>query len=358
VSVVRTFTRINWIALGLAFLFAAGCDSSSDNSPSRGETKPVAPGGRPKLMFITNSNADWWNAVEKGMFDGGKALGADVEMRRNEGTTPGQIRLLEDALTLPDVQGVAVSVIEADAPGVADAMRALRKAGKIVIAIDSDTSADAADARAAYIGTNNVSAGIEAGKAAAALRPQGGSVCVFVGTSSAANARERKQGFFEGAGPKFKEIETFDDGGDKARAQSNVVTSLSKYADVGCLLGLWSYNAPRIAEEAAADKTRRAKLTVVTFDLDELAVGHLEQGNIDVSVCQNPYEMGFQGVKLLKAMIEKDESAIREVLPDGKSRDTGVRVIVPDLKSPVKGDNVITIEAMKAWLESKGLRSS
>jgi ribose transport system substrate-binding protein len=279
-------------------------------------------------------------------------------MRRNEGTTQGQIKLLEDALTLPDVQGVAVSVIEAEAPGVADAMRELQKEGKIVIAIDSDITPTSADARSAYIGTNNVNAGIEAGKAAAALRPEGGKVCIFVGTSSAANARERKEGFFRGAGDKFTEAETFDDGGDKARASSNVQTALSKHPDAGVFLGLWSYNAPRIAEEVAADPAVRARTTVVTFDLDELAVGHLEKGNIDVTVCQNPYEMGYQGVRLLKALIEKDDATVREILPDGKTRDTGVRVIVPRADSPVKGDNVITIDEMKKWLESKGLKSS
>lgn len=340
-----------------------GCDSGSSSGDGSSDTSGrgasgAASSGRPKLLFITNSNADWWNAVEKGMLDGAKEFGADVEMRRNEGQTQGQIKLLEDALSLPDVQGVAISVVEADAPGIADRMRELQRSGKIVIAIDSDTAASSADARSAYIGTNNVDAGVVAGKAAATLRPDGGKVCVFVGTSSAANARERKAGFLQGAGPKFTEAETFDDGGDHAKAQTNVVTALSKYPDVDCLLGLWSYNAPRVAEEAAADPARRKKLTVVTFDLDELAVGHLEKGNIDVSVCQNPYDMGYLGVQLLKAMIQKDDATIKSILPDGKSRETGVRVIVPNAESPVKGENVITIEEMKSWLESKGLRSS
>jgi hypothetical protein len=73
--------------------------------------------------------------------------------------------------------------------------------------------------------------------------------------------------------------------------------------------------------------------------------------------------MGYQGVKLLKALVEKDEKAIREVVPDGKSRDTGVRVIVPSADSPVlqlkeKGLDVITIQEMKEWMSSKGLKSS
>ena len=96
----------------------------------------------------------------------------------------------------------------------------------------------------------------------------------------------------------------------------------------------------------------------MTFDLDQRAVGYLDRKLIDVTVCQNPYEMGYQGVRLLKALVEKDEATVKEVLPDGQTRDTGVRVIVPSADSPVKGDNVLTIEQMKTWLGSKGLRSS
>jgi ribose transport system substrate-binding protein len=101
-------------------------------------------------------------------------------------------------------------------------------------------------------------------------------------------------------------------------------------------------------------------MSVVTFDLDEQAVEQLEQGLIDASVCQNPYEMGYQGVKLLKALIQKDDTAVSEILPDGKMRDTGVRIVVPKADSPVKalGPHVITVEEMKAWLSSKGLKST
>ena len=38
--------------------------------------------------------------------------------------------------------------------------------------------------------------------------------------------------------------------------------------------------------------------------------------------------------------------------------DTGVRVIVPKADSPVTVGDVITVEKMKEWLASKGLKSS
>ncbi len=356
--------KYGMIGLTLASALAVLSGCGGGNRPS-GEalpgTSPAATGNagggkEPRLMFISNSNADWWTAVEKGMLDGGKKFGAKVELRRNEGQPEGQIRLLEDALSLPDVVGVAVSVLEAESPGIADKMRELQKAGKIVIAIDSDGQTDA---RRAYIGTNNRKAGEAAGKAAAAIRPKGGKTAVFVGTASAANAIERREGFFAGAGAAFTQQELFEDGGDKNRAQLNVTTAITKWPDLGVLLGLWSYNAPRIAEEVGKSPELRKKVSVVTFDLDEQAVEMIEKGLIDASVCQNPYEMGYQGVRLLKAYVDKDAKTIEEMLPGGTlSIDTGVRVIVPSKDSPVKADNVIDIKAMKEWLQSKGLKSS
>ena len=83
------------------------------------------------------------------------------------------------------------------------------------------------------------------------------------------------------------------------------------------------------------------------------------KGAIDVTVCQNPYQMGYLGVRLLKAYVEKDQKTIDEMLPAGiDTIDTGVRVIVPTKDSPVKGDNVLDINEMKKWLATKGLKSS
>jgi ribose transport system substrate-binding protein len=257
---------------------------------------------------------------------------------------------------------VAISVLEAESPGIADKMKELQKAGKVVIAIDSD---GAKDARRAYIGTFNHKAGEVAGTVAKTLRPQGGKTVAFVGTAAAGNANERRLGFFDGAGPTFRvsaekdALEVFEDGTDKARAQTNVQTAISKYPDAGVFLGLWSYNAHFIAEEIAKFPGLRKKATIVTFDLDENAVDDLVKGSIDATVCQNPYQMGYLGVRLLKAYIEKDQKTIDEMLPGStESIDTGVRVIVPSKDSPVKGDNVMDINDMKKWLDSKGLKSS
>jgi ribose transport system substrate-binding protein len=344
-------------------LFLAGCGGGSPDATKKNlDSKEPGSGGTPsgsggpRLMFIANGTSDWWNAVEKGMRDGGAEFGADVEMRRPDSESAQQIQKIEDVLSLRDVQGVAISVLEADSPGIADKMRDLQQAGKIVITIDSDGQKDA---RRAYIGTNNVKAGEVAGKVARTLRPQGGKTVVFVGTAAAANARERREGFFAGAGNSFSQIEILEDRTDHAQAQTNVGTAISKYPDAGIFLGLWSYNAHFIAEEVSKFPELRKKATVVTFDMDELAVDDLAKGKIDATVCQNPYQMGYLAVRLLKAYVLKDQKTIDEMLPAGADTiDTGVRVIVPSKGSPVKGGDVIDIDEMKKWLSSKGLKSS
>jgi ribose transport system substrate-binding protein len=347
----------------VAILACAGCGDGSSDGGGASSSPSRSSGSGPRLMFITNGSSDWWNAVEKGMNVAAAEFKAQVEMRRNNESTPdGQIRLLEDVLSLPGIQGVAISVMERDSPGIADKLRALQNAGKVVITIDSD---GLPDARRAYVGTLNRKAGEVAGRVAKMLRPQGGKVVAFVGTKAAANANERREGFFVGAGDEFRidkehdAAEVFEDRTDFALAQANVSTAISKYPDAGVFLGLWSYNAHRIAEEVAKFPERRKKLTIVTFDLEELAGQDVAEGKIDATICQNPYEMGYRGVRLLKALIEKDQKTVDEMLPGGSDTiDTGVRVVVPKKDSPVKGDNVIDIDVMKSWLASKGLNST
>src|SRR5262245_8602056 len=57
-----------------------GCGGGTEDGAGSGTSgsgrATRADSGVPKLLFITNSNADWWNAVEKGMHDGAKELGA------------------------------------------------------------------------------------------------------------------------------------------------------------------------------------------------------------------------------------------------------------------------------------------
>ena len=46
-----------------------------------------------------------------------------------------------------------------------------------------------------------------------------------------------------------------------------------------------------------------------------VAIEEMAKGNIDAMVVQNPFDMGFQSVRLLKAMLTDDKAMIGEMFP-------------------------------------------
>jgi ribose transport system substrate-binding protein len=156
---------------------------------------------------------------------------------------------------------------------------------------------------------------------------------------------------------------------DLQRASDNVRNAITNHPDLVALVGIWAYNAPAIAGVVSETGTRE-KYVVGTFDAQALAIAEMEKGNIDVMVVQNPFDMGVQTSRLLKAMITGDEATEKEMFPhsgepDGDIYTTGLRVVVPSEDSPVKADlfdpkvvEYMLLPDFKAWLDKYKLTDS
>ena len=229
------------------------------------------------------------------------------------------------------------------------------------------------DARPFYIGTDNVVGGRLLGTAAKTLlesrgKSSGGYV-QFAGFTDNDNARARMNGFKEAVGGGFKEVDRMSDEMDLSKARDNVRTALVNHPDLVSLVGIWAYNAPAIAE-VAMERGVRDQLTIITFDAQAAALNHMAEGKIDAMVVQNPFEMGVQTVRLLRAMHTGDEATVKEMFPrrgepDGDIYATGLRLIVPAGESPLKGEKletknveVMPLPAFREWLAKYGLSSS
>jgi ribose transport system substrate-binding protein len=331
--------------------------------------------------MLTNGDDPFWDAMRAGMEDAGRDLkladaGFKVELDKNDNTPKGQIDKLTQYANQTDIAAVALSSTDARSTQIADAMRALGKQGIKVITIDSDVDRKASrDARFAYLGTDNIVGGRELGKAAKGLRPEGGKYAAFVGLKSAANAQERMQGVAEGGGAEFKQIDYLGDEMDLSVAKKNVRDALDRHAELDTLVGIWAYNAPAIAT-TVKERGARDKVKVVVFDAHPGALLGMEEGMIDALIVQNPYDMGYQGVRLMKALVEDDKSTIAEMYPswnpesgkfntpDGDIRTTGLKVVVPDDKSPLKQEmfekttEFLKLPEFKAWLDKYKLKGS
>jgi ribose transport system substrate-binding protein len=239
----------------------------------------------------------------------------------------------------------------------------------VVVTIDSDVDREKfRDVRSAFVGTDNFAGGRELGVAAKHLRPDGGEFVQFVGRTGAQNAIERMNGVVEGAGEKFKELDRMGDENDRTRAKENVRNAIRNHPDLNTLVGIWSYNAPAIAD-VVREMNKRDAMTVVAFDAEPNAIEQMAAGQIDAMVVQNPFEMGYQGIRLMQALVEDDKATVAEMLPnfgqpEGDIYDTGLKVVVPDEGSPLAPEQFgATTEFLKlgefrAWLNKYGLTGS
>lgn len=326
----------------------------TETTPAETKTEAAPAKDSYRIVLITNGSSPFWDAADRGSQEAGEKHGVKVEFLRNDATEAGQIERLEQLAGQKDVKGIGISLIDENATGVIDQMKVLREKGVHVITFDADGPEDC---REAFVGTNNLEAGRALGQATAAIRPDGGSTVCFVGIKGSQNARERLQGFSEGAGEKIKVVDVMEDQVDESKARNNVTSAIQNHPDLNILTGIWSYNAPAIAD-IVEGANRRKDFAVVVFDAEPNAIGAMGRGLIDVMLVQNPYEMGYQGVTLLNAMIQNDSATIKEMLKEGNVYDTGFKVVVPDAKSPVESPVKTTLEEFKGWLAEKNLEGS
>jgi len=369
----------------LAAPLFAGCAEKKPAGPAAGGAgapAAAATTGPKRFVFITNGDDPFWDACNAGLVEGAKRFdtqskGIRVVMEKNNGTAQGQIEKLRQFGSQSDVAGVAISVIQADNAAIVEEMKNLAAKGVKVITVDGDVNRDTfRDARPFYIGTDNIVGGRLLGTAARRLLESrgksGGGYVQFAGFTDNDNARARMNGFKAAVGEGFKEVDRMADEMDLSKARDNVRAALVNHPDLAALVGIWAYNAPAIAE-VTQERGVRDRLTIVTFDAQAAALNHMAEGRIDAMVVQNPFEMGIQTVKLLLALHGGDATTVTEMFPqqgkpDGDIYTTGLRLIVPEGKSPlggpdaaplgVEGVEVMPLPAFREWLAKYGLTSS
>jgi ribose transport system substrate-binding protein len=336
--------------------------------------------GTKRIILLTNGDDPFWDAMREGMNKAAADLNLEgaklkAELDKNDNTPKGQVDKLKQYANQTDIAAVAISVTDAKNVAIAEAMRALRAKGVKVLTVDSDVDrSQFRDARFAYLGTDNIVGGEELGKAALALRPTGGKYATFVGLKSAANAVERIDGFAKAA-TGFQQVDSLGDDMDLSKAAENVRVVLNNHPEVNTLVGIWAYNAHAIVD-VVKERNLRDKTTIVVFDAAPKAIEHIKDGNIDAMIVQNPYQMGYEGTKLMKAMIDGDSATIKKMFPawsgegdkfdtpDGDIMITELRVVAPDEKSPLKPTHFrdttkfFYFKDFQAWLDERNLKGS
>ncbi|MGE0005245.1 MAG: sugar-binding protein [Parvibaculaceae bacterium] len=259
------------------------------------------------LAFVVNGASDFWKIAEAGVKKAQEELpDYTLELKYPEQAAAAIQQRLMDDLVAAGVSAIMVSAI--DPKTSTEALD--RIAGQVpLFTTDSDAPQSK---RIAYIGSSNVELGKNAGQLMLKAMPEGGKCIGFVGLPGADNARERIEGVKEVI--KDSKVELVDVRGDdidQTRAKRNVEDALAAMPDITCMVGFYSYNTPRIYE-VLKESGKLGQIKVIGFDEDPITLGGVREGTIEGTVVQNPYEWGYQGMKLMAKYLEGDKAGIPE----------------------------------------------
>ena len=165
---------------------------------------------------------------------------------------------------------------------------------------------------------------------------------VFVGHGDQLNAIERFAGLKEVlVGSNVEIIDLRTDQVDMALARRNAQDTLVNYPDVAGMVGLYSYNAPQILA-AVRDVGKVGQIKIVSFDEDPATLTAIAEGEIYATVCQQPYQFGYESIKLLHRMVVTGEEPGDMGLPENR------QIMVPTIV--VKKDEALAYLAKcEAW---------
>ena len=281
-------------------------------------------GSQPRVSFITNGVDPFWDLAIAGAHAAGEEFGVEVlDFCPPTGAINEQTDRLEDDITA-GVDGIAISPIDATAM-----VSTIDEYAEQVPVLTHDSDSPGSKRRC-FIGCDNYAAGRAVGELVKKALPEGGEVVLCIGRLEQDNAQKRRQGVIdellgreddstrrdpndgplEGGG--FTVLTTLVDNFERTEALSKAEDALTSYPDLDAFVGLFAYNPPTCLE-AIKNQGRVGEVQVIGFDEHRSTIQGILDGSIVGTVSQNPYQYGYESVRILKSLIDGDES----VLPEG-----------------------------------------
>jgi ribose transport system substrate-binding protein len=291
-----------WIGIGVLWTVSDAVPKSlsllgrTEAAPALAQTKPTIP------IIVKDTTSFYWQTVLAGARKAGQDLGVTVlELgAQSESDVNGQISILESAIaSKPAAVVIAPAQFAALGKPIDEAARKIK-----IIGIDS-----AADSMAltSVLTTDNEQAGRIAADALAAAIQRSyadaeGDVALITALPGVAAFDQRAKGFKEQVAAKYGalDIVAYEVADGQAATGFKIMTDL--IAAHPELRGVFASDLTmtRGAGQAVAQsKTNKTgdKINLVGFDSDDKLVKFLQDGTIAALVVQDPFRMGYEGVK-------------------------------------------------------------
>ena len=286
----------------------------------------------------------FWESVHAGAIKASVELDVDINWvgPEKEDDRQQQIAVVDNQV-LNSVSGIVLAPLDAMAlrRPVRDAVR--RKIP--VIIIDSGLY-DSEDAYTSFIATDNRKGGRIAGREMGKFLQGKGRVVLLRYMEGSASTTNREEGFLESL-KEFPGIMLVSDeqyaGATRAQAQQASENLLLRFKDERGHLtidGIFCPNASSTYGMLQALRRHRlaGKVIFIGFDSDDPLVKGLEQGEIHGLVVQNPFQMGFLGVKVMldhlqgRPVEKRIDTGVTFVMKEDLAKPEIQKLIDPDLE--------------------------
>ena len=272
-------------------------------------------------IIVKDTTSFYWQIVLAGARKAGQDLGVKVPElgAQSEADITGQISILENAVSGKPA-AIVISPTQFAALG-----EPITEAAKKVKIIGIDSGADS-KAFTSFLTTDNVAGGRAAADALAAAITEKygkaeGDVALITSLPGVGSLDQRAKGFKEQIAAKYPGIKLAADkiGDGQQTTGLNIMTDL--ITSMPNLRGVFASNLimAQGAGQAIAENKAQDKIKLIGFDNDEKLVKFLEDGVISALIVQDPYRMGYDGIKTALAA-SKNEKVAADV-------DTGVNTI-------------------------------
>jgi ribose transport system substrate-binding protein len=316
--------RVLSIAVLVAAVPIAAC-SKPKTDEVKGEAKTAATGeaktdAKPKtFVMVTKAVHPYYEPCYEGFAAAGAKYKVKVErVDPQKMELPLQVKSIEE-LIAQHVDGIALSAV--DDAGLVPVIAEATKAGIKVITFDAPAPSSAA---LTYIGTDNQTAGSEAGKKMAELMKGQGKIVILQGGLGATNLNLRTQGFKEAlakAAPEVKVVEVVDTAGDFSVATNKTEAILQTYPDLTALFSVSAEGAPAAAA-VLKQQNKAGKILLAGFDDLKDTLQGISDGSVAFCIVQKTFKMGWLSVEALL------DASSGKTLP--KVTDTGVLFVTKD----------------------------
>jgi len=310
-------------ALTLSAVVLAGCVRDT-STPSGGTSAPAAntppADSSKKLTFALvpkGTTHQFWQTVKAGAEAAGKDLNADILFNgpAKENSVPEQIDIVKN-FAAQGVDGVAVAAT--DKKALVTPVEELLGKGIPVVVVDSAIEPDPSHS---FIATDNVAAARLAAEEMGRLLNGKGTVAILNFKKGSGTSDEREQGFREGIAkfPGIKIVASEYTESDVGNAVSQTETILTSNPTLN---GLFASNEPNVigAAKVFEDKGKAGKIRLVGFDAADAELEGLEKGTIDALIVQDPFKMGYEGIKALVQIVRGEGKPEKRI-------DTGAKVV-------------------------------